>query len=235
MWAATRMGAPEAPVAIAAVMSDGQTPDAVREAARDCLLSTKGKVVADLAAAAVQDGLPAGQVDALSILSERRATDKADIVLAATGSNNAEVATAAYAALQNVVGTRQLAALYPLVGIGRRCTPAAGPAGGDRCLGRGFRGRSRWRRSKRRWPAAVMRLPRYYVVLAATGSPEALQIITDGFESGDAAAKEQALTALLSWKGLGATDELYKIAKAGDAAYAARRWTALSAVWPRPA
>ena len=97
-------------------MSDEQTPDAVREAARDCLLSTKGKEVADLAAAAVQDGSPAGQVDALSILSERRATDKADIVLAATGSNNAEVATAAYAALQNVVGTRQLAALYPLVG-----------------------------------------------------------------------------------------------------------------------
>lgn len=96
MWAATRMGAPEAPAAIAAVMSDGQTPDAVREAARDCLLSTKGKVVADLAAAAVQDGSPAGQVDALSILSERRATDKADIVLAATGSNNAEVATAAF-------------------------------------------------------------------------------------------------------------------------------------------
>ena len=63
---------------------------------------------------------------------------------------------------------------------------------------------------------------RYYVVLAATGSPEALQIITDGFESGDAAAKEQALTALLSWKGLGATDELYKIAKAGDAAYAGK-------------
>ena len=37
MWAATRMGAPEAPAAIAAVMSDEQTPDAVREAARDCL------------------------------------------------------------------------------------------------------------------------------------------------------------------------------------------------------
>lgn len=49
-----------------------------------------------------------------------------------------------------------------------------------------------------------------------------MQIITDGFESGDAAAKEQALTALLSWKGLGATDELYKIAKAGDAAYAGK-------------
>ena len=221
MWAATRMGAPEAPVAIAAVMSDGQTPDAVREAARDCLLSTKGKVVADLAAAAVQDGLPAGQVDALSILSERRATDKADIVLAATGSNNAEVATAAYAALQNVVGTRQLAALYPLVGsadgvrlpLAQQAVIAAldGVSVADQVA-----------TVKAQMARSGDAASRYYVVLAATGSPEALQIITDGFESGDAAAKEQALTALLSWKGLGATDELYKIAKAGDAAYAGK-------------
>ena len=221
MWAATRMGAPEAPVAIAAVMSDGQTPDAVREAARDCLLSTKGKVVADLAAAAVQDGLPAGQVVALSILSERRATDKADIVLAATGSNNAEVATAAYAALQNVVGTRQLAALYPLVGsadgvrlpLAQQAVIAAldGVSVADQVA-----------TVKAQMARSGDAASRYYVVLAATGSPEALQIITDGFESGDAAAKEQALTALLSWKGLGATDELYKIAKAGDAAYAGK-------------
>ena len=221
MWAATRMGAPEAPVAIAAVMSDGQTPDAVREAARDCLLSTKGKVVADLAAAAVQDGLPAGQVDALSILSERRATDKADIVLTATGSNNAEVATAAYAALQNVVGTRQLAALYPLVGsadgvrlpLAQQAVIAAldGVSVADQVA-----------TVKAQMARSGDAASRYYVVLAATGSPEALQIITDGFESGDAAAKEQALTALLSWKGLGATDELYKIAKAGDAAYAGK-------------
>ena len=221
MWAATRMGAPEAPVAIAAVMSDGQTPDAVREAARDCLLSTKGKVVADLAAAAVQDGLPAGQVDALLILSERRATDKADIVLAATGSNNAEVATAAYAALQNVVGTRQLAALYPLVGsadgvrlpLAQQAVIAAldGVSVADQVA-----------TVKAQMARSGDAASRYYVVLAATGSPEALQIITDGFESGDAAAKEQALTALLSWKGLGATDELYKIAKAGDAAYAGK-------------
>ena len=221
MWAATRMGAPEAPAAIAAVMSDGQTPDAVREAARDCLLSTKGKVVADLAAAAVQDGLPAGQVDALSILSERRATDKADIVLAATGSNNAEVATAAYAALQNVVGTRQLAALYPLVGsadgvrlpLAQQAVIAAldGVSVADQVA-----------TVKAQMARSGDAASRYYVVLAATGSPEALQIITDGFESGDAAAKEQALTALLSWKGLGAMDELYKIAKAGDAAYAGK-------------
>ncbi len=221
MWAATRMGAPEAPVAIAAVMSDGQTPDAVREAARDCLLSTKGNVVADLAAAAVQDGSPAGQVDALSILSERRATDKADIVLAATGSNNAEVATAAYAALQNVVGTRQLAALYPLVGsadgvrlpLAQQAVIAAldGVSVADQVA-----------TVKAQMARSGDAASRYYVVLAATGSPEALQIITDGFESGDAAAKEQALTALLSWKGLGATDELYKIAKAGDAAYAGK-------------
>ena len=142
MWAATRMGAPEAPAAIAAVMSDGQTPDAVREAARDCLLSTKGKVVADLAAAAVQDGLPAGQVDALSILSERRATDKADIVLAATGSNNAEVATACLRRIAKCRGNASARGALSVGRIGRRCTPAAGPAGGDRCLGRGFRGRS---------------------------------------------------------------------------------------------
>ena len=221
MWAATRMGAPEAPAAIAAVMSDGQTPDAVREAARDCLLSTKGKVVADLAAAAVQDGSPAGQVDALWTLSERRATDKADIVLAATGSNNAEVATAAYAALQNVVGTRQLAALYPLVGsadgvrlpLAQQAVIAAldGVSVADQVA-----------TVKAQMARSGDAASRYYVVLAATGSPEALQIITDGFESGDAAAKEQALTALLSWKGLGATDELYKIAKAGDAAYAGK-------------
>lgn len=221
MWAATRMGAPEAPAAIAAVMSDEQTPDAVREAARDCLLSTKGKVVADLAAAAVQDGSPAGQVDALSILSERRATDKADIVLAATGSNNVEVATAAYAALQNVVGTRQLAALYPLVGsadgvrlpLAQQAVIAAldGVSVADQVA-----------TIKAQMARSGDAASRYYVVLAATGSPEALQIITDGFESGDAAAKEQALTALLSWKGLGATDELYKIAKAGDAAYAGK-------------
>lgn len=186
------------------------------------------------AAAAVQDGLPAGQVDALSILSERRATDKADIVLAATGSNNAEVATAAYAALQNVVGTRQLAALYPLVGsadgvrlpLAQQAVIAAldGVSVADQVA-----------TVKAQMARSGDAASRYYVVLAATGSPEALQIITDGFESRDAAAKEQALTALLSWKGLGATDELYKIAKAGDAAYAARRWTALSAVWPRPA
>ena len=221
MWAATRMGASEAPAAIAAVMSAEQTPDAVREAARDCLLSTKGKEVTDLAAAAVQDGSPAGQVDALLILSERRATDKADIVLAATGSNNAEVATAAYAALQNVVGTRQLAALYPLVGsadgvrlpLAQQAVIAAldGVSVADQVA-----------TVKAQMARSGDAASRYYVVLAATGSPEALQIITDGFESGDAAAKEQALTALLSWKGLGATDELYKIAKAGDAAYAGK-------------
>lgn len=58
---------------------------------------------------------------------------------------------------------------------------------------------------------------RYYYVLAATDVPEALQELREGFFKGKDEARKEAFNALLTWKGLEATDIFYAICN--DPAY----------------
>ena len=218
MWAAIRLKSEEALPTLAAVLGDAATPDAVRKAASECLLASSHPVDA-LVADVVRAGCDAGKVKALAILGAHRATPYAGLVLETVAAGTDSVAAAAYAALPSVVSAANLEALYPLV-------ESATGAELDLAQKAVIEAQStlsvedRMVAIKERMKLNPQAAPNYYVVLASISTPEALQIVTDGFEKGDAAARQQALDALLAWKTIDGAEMLYKIAGSNDTAMA---------------
>lgn len=218
MSAAIRLKSQEAMPVIASLLGDANTSDQVRAEARECLLASSHPVDA-LMADVVRTGCDAGKVEALSILGARRSSAYAGLVLEMIGNSNPDVVAAAYAALPKVVTSANIAALYPLV-------ESASGSDLDQARAALIEAQStlpveeRMAAIKERMKLNPAVAPNYYVVLASISTPEALQIVTDGFESGDAAARQQVLEALLAWKTLDGAEMLYKIAGSDDTAMA---------------
>lgn len=217
MWAATRLGGPGVNERLIEVLSAAETPDALREVARECLLSSKSPVT-EAAAEVVVQGSDAGKAAALSILAAKKAQQKASMVLNETANGHAEVATAAYKALKDVVGPNQLSQLYTLL---ENAPEGNIPMVQDAVIAAlsSMSAADKLAAVEARMARSGDKAARYYVVLAATGQPEALETIAQGYAQGNAFAKAQAVQALLAWDGVQSAEYLYEIAKNGDPAH----------------
>lgn len=211
IWAAATLRGNGVPEALAGQLRSPAASEDVVDAAKNGLLTWKGNVN-NIVAPVVEDAPDAGKVAALEILAARRATDKAPVVIDATQLADTVVAPAAYLALKSVVSEKDLPVLYAMLqstepeyvsDMQQAVLAALSTQPADR----------QQQAVKAQMAKAGNAKARYYVVLAGTGAPDALQMISDGFKAGNATDKELAIQGLLAWDGMEAVDYLYDIAQ----------------------
>lgn len=227
MWAATRLGGDQVPAALVSEMKKENAQPAVVDAAKACLLSFKGRVNDQVAFVLEGSGSSAaGKIAALEVLASRRAVEKADAVIGATRSSDPEIVAAAYAALPDVVSEGDLPVLYAML----ESAADAYVSKVQQAVVSALATRPKARRLDAvtgQMAKAGDKKARYYVVLAGTEEPRALDIIAEGYAKGSNAEKAQAVAALLAWKGIDAAGYLYDIAKANNSDQALRGYVSL--------
>lgn len=209
VWALTRIG-DQRVIPVLANMLTGSDEKTIN-LAQQALASFPGDID-DAVAKVIPQAQDAGKVAGLQLLALRKANANSSTVYKQTESSSPAVKEAAFNALKEVVtesdfvrvsGMLETATpqtVIPLqdaviVSISKQ--PAADQVNTI---------------NRRMLQAGPDKKHMYYRVLAATGNPQALTTIIEGFNTGRGAAKDQAFEALLQWKGTETADELYKIA-----------------------
>ena len=165
----------------------------------------------------------AGKVAGIQLLALRKSSANLNAVITQTKSNNQEVKTAAYAALKDVVEERDLTMMCEMLEAADATTVV--PL--QEAVISAISGMPKVAQVNaimtRMNQAGENKKHLYYIVLAQTGEAKALSTISEGFSKGQGAAKDAAFEALLSWRGLEASNELYVICKdPSDRAYSDR-------------
>ncbi|WP_099462970.1 DUF1080 domain-containing protein [Parabacteroides provencensis] len=162
-------------------------------------------------AKAISSSTDAGKIAGLELLAMRKADGTLNAVLEQIKSGSPEVKTAAYKALKDVVSEKDftqmcgmletadanaIAPIQQAVIASIANLPVSGQVSNV---------------TRRMLQAGESKKHLYYIVLASTGDKDALATIVSGVKNGRSTAKDAALEALLSWKGIEAADELFAI------------------------
>lgn len=181
--------------------------------AQDALLAFPGDIDAAVASA-IKTAQNEGKIAGLQLLAARNATANLNTVLDQINSSSPEVKAAAYVALKDVVGEKDLTnlcgmletadalAVPPLQRAVISAISSMTPQAQAETI------------SRRMIQAGDAKKSLYYIVLASTGQPSALDQIVKGFQQGQGTQKDAAFDALLAWKGADAASEIYEICKA---------------------
>ncbi|GHU89025.1 hypothetical protein FACS1894155_05100 [Bacteroidia bacterium] len=186
--------------------------------AYQALLTTRGNI-SDAVAPVIATAGDTGKIAGLKLLAHRRSNKHINVVIDQINNGTPGVKTAAYAALKDVVSSGELTTLYGLL----EKAPADAIVPVQQAIAAAVKSYPAGQKLEiiiSKINQAGDKRYLYYPLLATTGDPQALAIITDRFSGENGKAKEAAFQALLDWKGVEATGELYKIARnISDPAY----------------
>ncbi len=181
--------------------------------AQTALAAFNGKINSDVAKV-IGNASPAGKVAAIELLAGRKATVNLGSVLALTDNANADVKTAAFKALKDLVSPQDFVKMCGLL----EEAPADAYPAMQQAISATLAGQTPAQQvqaiSQRMNQAGTGKGYLYYPVLAATGDPSALQLITNALAGNTQSVNGQsAFQALLTWDGIEAAPILYNIAR----------------------
>lgn len=209
--AAGKIGGEKALNALAAQLGGANS-----EAATRALLTFNGKV--NDAILSALDGSDATKVAALPIASARKMTAAAPKVFALLNSDNQKVSAAAYQALAGVVSQKDITELCNL--LESTALPQRDDVNTALLSALSQLPAEKQFEIIKTQLASTKDASLYYPALAATAQPDAIVILSEGYEKGNSTVKEAALKALLTVDSPKMTDVLFNMAQqgAGDAA-----------------
>jgi HEAT repeat protein len=180
--------------------------------AQDALLVFPGDIdsaVATALASANEDG----KIAALQLLAARKANSNLNNVLTEINSSSPAVKAEAYKTLKDVVSEKDFTKLCGMLETADASTVSPLQDAVISSISTMTPQAQVDAVSKRMVQAGSSKKHLYYIVLASTGQPSALQEIVKGFETSTGEQKDAAFDALLAWQGLEVAPELYKICK----------------------
>ncbi|MCD8194601.1 MAG: DUF1080 domain-containing protein, partial [Tannerellaceae bacterium] len=207
-WLLVRMGDPNNIPALASLLagSDQQVILLGQDA-----LAAFPVDIAPTVAKVIPAATDAGKVAALELLAMRKASANINSVFEQTRSSSPEVSLAAHLALKDVAAEREFT---QLCGMLETSTPATAPMiqqGVITALSTMPADQQVQLINRRMIQAGDSKKHLYYIVLAATGQPEALTQITKELHTSSSVARDAAFEALLAWQGSEAAGELYAV------------------------
>ena len=224
MWAATRIGETDVPTALADVIlsaTDTEADQAKADVAAQCLQAYNGNIN-DIAASIVEQ---TNDLRGITLLANRRATDKADVVFEALkkaeASSNMNTAPVIYNALASVVDAKDLSRLYTLL---EAQTEANKTEAVQQAIVVALSSLTPEQQAEAiaKQMNASSKKSLYYVVMAEANLPQALATITEGFDNGSVTDKTNAFKALLRLQGMDAANKLAEIAAGNSKEYASK-------------
>ncbi len=208
-----RMGGKEAVLALAGLLNNVDA--ATVSLGGEKLLNTVEGNISEplefyLSAPATPD---AGKTACLRLMANRKYTANAQAVISQVNTGSPEVRNAAYAALKDVVSSQDLPVLYTLLeNAGAEAVPFV-----QQAVITALEGTDKNTQltmvSGQIDKAQAGKQYLYYPVLASTGQPKALEMISALFAQQTGAAKDAAFQALLDWKGREVAGQLLDICK----------------------
>jgi len=199
--------------AISALSSLLNSTDQPTVSTAEMLLSTMNGDISSPVVSIISSAPDAGKMAGLRLLGNRKSSANVQVVIDQINNGSPEVKNTAYVTLKNVVSSKDLPVLYNLLeNADAKAVPAmqqavtAALAGNDKEVQLSMI-------SGQIDKTASNKQSLYYPVLASTGHPKALEIISAMFGQQTGPAKDAAFQALLDWKGQEATDLLLSICK----------------------
>lgn len=216
MWAAVAIGGKDVGRVLTNVLSDPQTTETARNAAALALASYNGDISSELAGV-VEQGSPEGRAAALKLMGDKRMKTNVEVVMKAATGTDKQVSDAAYEALAGVVGYGQFARLSQML---EQNSDAERTEWLQRALMEALHGLP----AERQFSEAKAKMDgsnkkqAYYVILASTGVPQAMDVIVDAYKNGTESDKMQVISALDKWRGdeSDSIEQLYYIARDGQ-------------------
>lgn len=207
-WLLVRMGDTNNIPALAGLLTSSDQQ--VILLAQDALAAFPGDI-APTVAKVIPAAPDVGKIAALELLAMRKASANINSVFEQTRSVSPEVSLAAHLALKDVAAEREFT---QLCGMLETSTPATAPMiqqGVITALSTMPAGQQVQLINRRMIQAGDSKKHLYYIVLAATGQPEALTQIVKELHSSTGATRDAAFEALLAWQGPKAAGELYTV------------------------
>ncbi|MBS1524047.1 MAG: DUF1080 domain-containing protein [Bacteroidetes bacterium] len=184
-------------------------------AVQNALLTMKGANLPARAGKALPDMPASGQPVLINFLAARRAHGQIDMVTPLLKSNDAAVRAAAYASLKQLAGQENLRQLFELLATSNQPRETADIQAAIIAVVSGTSDRQSQGAMilQQMGAASNDRKPLYFNILAAVGDKPSLIAVSGAFESGDAATKQAAVTALSQWSDMSAAPELLIISR----------------------
>ncbi|MDY5637948.1 MAG: DUF1080 domain-containing protein [Parabacteroides sp.] len=211
VWALVRIGNESVIPVLADLLT--QEDKQVVLLGQDALAAFRGDIDQAVAKVIPTAKSDAGKIAGLELLALRKADANLNTVLEQTKSGSNEVKKAAFDALKDVVAEKDFTLLCGMLEVAEPQTVDQLQAAVISTLRRLTPAQQEEKVSRRMIQAGDSKKYLYYKVLASTGEPKALQTIVAGFNQSSGVAKDQALGALVAWKGLDAAEELFTICK----------------------
>ncbi|HWZ36534.1 MAG TPA: family 16 glycoside hydrolase, partial [Mucilaginibacter sp.] len=180
----------------------------------DAINRMKGAGITQQVAAAIPTAKESAQVALIGILDSRAAGDQFNAVYAQLKSKNARTRSAAFSALRRVSTKQNTEQLFTLLNEttnsdDEEAVQNAVIASFDPAVNKS---QQTDLVLKQMASTPESKKTAYYKILAGLGGDKALKIVTEAYNSGNAAVKKSALDALAAWNNGGASHELIKIA-----------------------
>ncbi len=180
-------------------------------------LASFGMGITSEVAAVIPKATDAGKIAALELLALRKANSQTTVVIEQINTGSPSVKAAAYTALRDVVSPQNIKELYSMLESAEPANIAP--------IQKALTSALNIYPQNKQAEIVVNQMEKvnsgkeylYYPVLAGTGDPAALAIISDKFTSETGEAKNAAFQALVDWKGIEVAEKLYAIAKDASA------------------
>ncbi|HVW13917.1 MAG TPA: family 16 glycoside hydrolase [Mucilaginibacter sp.] len=184
-------------------------------AVQNALLTMKGAGLPARVGTALPDMPASGQPALINFLAARRAHAQIDLVTPLLKSGDPAVRAAAYGSLKQLAGRENLNQLFSLLAASDQASETAEIQEAIIAV---------FAHSDNKAGLSAMVLPQmgsasadrktlYFNILAAVGDKPSLNAVSNAFDTGDAATKQAAITALSQWADLSAAPELLVIAR----------------------
>jgi len=211
--ASGRIGGEQAIPALLSIMKSGNKTEV--DAAKTSLLSLKGNAVVEQSAKALSSMPSYAKASLIEVLAARGADNYTNDIITLAQSNDTLTNKAAFAALKSTATTASLPQLYPLLLSADNETKA--DAVQDAIVSANNTIADTAQRLQQ-VQAEMQKAPadkqyRFFPLLAATGSKDALPIVTSAFANGDDNTKQAVIDALSNWPTSAATEPLFKLAE----------------------
>ncbi|MET6996537.1 DUF1080 domain-containing protein [Chitinophaga defluvii] len=217
--AAGQIGQQDVLPALLPILKNGNAAEL--SAVKNALLTMKGSDVAAQVGNALPGMPSAAQVALIDVLAARKADSGIGNVLPLAQGQDETVRKSALGALKNLVTANNLPSLFTLLGTASQPDDIANLQSAVVAATSGSTPEQR--------AAAVLaqmkqspadQQYRFFDILAGIGGKDALQVVADGFDKGNAQTKEAAVKALSQWSDDGAAQALLNISRnAGNGAY----------------
>jgi HEAT repeat protein len=217
--AAGQIGQQEVLPALLPILKNGNATELAT--VKSAILTMKGDDVATQVGNALPGMPSAAQVTLIEILAARKADSGIGNVLPLAQGQDETVRKTALGALKNLVTSSNLSSLFALLGSATQPDDIANLQSAVVAATNGSTPEQR--------AAAVLaqmkQAPadqqyRFFDILAGIGGKDALKIVAEGFDKGNAQSKEAAVKALSQWADDGAAQALLNISRnAGNSAY----------------